>query len=830
MIEQDTRYIIDSNLSNKGWILDINNPKKNVFFETDILRIIDNPKLKKSKLKPDYVLIDSNKNPIGVIEAKAGGKDLEKATEQAMEYAEILNAPLIFAMNSGYCQTKHLYTNKPLYINENEVNELIRETEALKFLQENSNEIYTLPKQVILSRQELISFFSRINDSLREEGLRAGDERLTEFANILFLKLYTENSNTNLWNSIKILDNELLIDSINIALKKIEADYNVDNAIFQDIKIKNPQTLKEIIDKLDKLTLSTIDTDIKGDAFEYFLQQSTTADNDLGEYFTPRHITKTLVNLVNPKFKEKIYDPFCGTGGFLTESFNHIKNNTIIDTEEDKNILASKTIFGGEITNNARLAKMNMILHGDGHSGIKEINSLANPIDNEYDIVISNIPFSQKTKFSHLYYNGLAKNSGDGVCLLHMFRAVKKGGRIAVIVPEGILFRKTESKVRKYLLENAKLQTVISLPQGVFLPYTGVKTNIIYFTNVWEKTTSDKIWYFEVKSDGFSLNNHRKKIIDNDLKKVDFIDLIKKQDAESLLEIGFKEIDVNKIKENKYNLLANFYQKQELNDTFKIVKLGDVIEFESGARPKGGVSNIACGALSLGGEQIQDGKINLDKVKYVPFEYYTNATKGKVKNNDILMCKDGALTGKVGFVYTHLLPIKDVMINEHVYIIRANEDIILQKYLYFILQRKNIYTYIQKISQKSAQPGLNNNGLKSTEIPLLPLEEQEKIVNEIDVYQNIIDSAKNIVDNYQPYFEIDNKWEKITLGSLCDIVRGGSPRPIDSYLTNDTEGLNWLKIGDVDKNAKYVTDTKNKIKKEGLKHTRLAKKGTFILF
>ncbi len=96
MIEQDTRYIIDSNLSNKGWILDIANPNKNVFFETDINRIIDNKKLKNSKLKPDYVLVDNNRNPIAVIEAKAGGKNLDIALEQATEYADILQAPLIF--------------------------------------------------------------------------------------------------------------------------------------------------------------------------------------------------------------------------------------------------------------------------------------------------------------------------------------------------------------------------------------------------------------------------------------------------------------------------------------------------------------------------------------------------------------------------------------------------------------------------------------------------------------------------------------------------------------------------------------------------------------
>ncbi|MFH4175517.1 N-6 DNA methylase, partial [Acinetobacter baumannii] len=136
-------------------------------------------------------------------------------------------------------------------------------------------------------------------------------------------------------------------------------------SVFTNLQLTNPVAVKEMIKELDKLKLSSIDTDIKGDAFEYFLQQATATNNDLGEYFTPRHITKTIVNLVNPKYGEKIYDPFCGTVGFLTEAFDHIKDNTLIANNSSEEIkLKHNTIFGREITSNAKLAKMNMILHG----------------------------------------------------------------------------------------------------------------------------------------------------------------------------------------------------------------------------------------------------------------------------------------------------------------------------------------------------------------------------------------------------------------------------------------------------------------------------------
>ena len=134
------------------------------------------------------------------------------------------------------------------------------------------------------------------------------------------------------------------------------------------------------MDKLDPLMLTDVDSDVKGDAFEYFLKASTSTKNDLGEYFTPRHIVKTMVRLVNPQIGEKIYDPFCGTGGFLIESFRYIYNN-MARTDANLALLRENTVYGNEITNTARITKMNMILAGDGHSNIEMKDSLANPVD-----------------------------------------------------------------------------------------------------------------------------------------------------------------------------------------------------------------------------------------------------------------------------------------------------------------------------------------------------------------------------------------------------------------------------------------------------------------
>lgn len=747
MIEQDTRYIIDSNLSNKGWILDINNPKKNVFFETDINRILDNPKLRKSKLKPDYVLVDSNSKPIGVIEAKAGGKNLDIALEQATEYANILQAPLIFAMNNSYCKTKHLYTNKPLFINNSEVNELIKQTEASKFLQDNTNAIYTVPKKVILSRQDLIRIFGEINKTLRGAGIKSGDDRLTEFANILFLKLFTENTDTGIWDSIKVQHKDLMIDNINAILKKIEKDHSLDNAIFKNITIKNTDILKDIIDQLDKLTLSTIDTDIKGDAFEYFIQKTPSADKDLGEYFTPRHIVKILVNLIKPKFKEKVYDPFCGTGGFLTESFNYIKNNNIITTQEDKDFLNKNTIFGGELTNNSRLAKMNMILHGDGHSGIKEIDSLANPVDNLYDIVITNIPFSQTTKFSHLYENGLAKNNGDGVCILHCLRSLKKGGRMIVIVPETFLSSADIKDVRKKIIDNAKLELVISLPAGVFEPYTNIKTSILYFSNYQNYNYSNennKVWFYEAHSDGFSLNKKRKPSSHNDLSRIAYLDLSKNIEVEVLESLGLYHIPIKKIQDNQYVLVGNKYESYDssylFNSCYEKISFSDILlnPFNEAIRLESSAEYLVAGVKNYG------QGVTLNKKK--GSELITKSTKAykKIKEDCLMWCSVDTKRGS--FTITKKEHTDCVASNNRT-LYQINTKIVIPDFLQIIFQNKDFASFLDNfVSGSTNRQYVKFNELAKIIIALPSIEEQKSIVEKIEEFSEKIEKCSEKIE------------------------------------------------------------------------------------
>ena len=536
-LEAETRVLIDRSLENLGW--KFKGKDKNVFFEQPRT---ESERKKLDGKRPDYVLYskDSDK-PLIVIEAKKKGSRIDAALEQGISYARALEAPLVFATDGVFCKAFHTVANRTPILNGEEVDEFIREALALRYLA--TYEVNTVSPKVQYDRKELIRIFDEANNMLRGEGLRAGIERFGEFANILFLKLISESEQikresgikTNFdiacsWDSIKNIPISTRIEYINKTVyEKLNNLYKTD--IFTPLQIRDTSILKEIMDKLDPLMLTDVDSDVKGDAFEYFLKASTSTKNDLGEYFTPRHIVKTMVRLVNPQIGETIYDPFCGTGGFLIESFRHIYNN-MARTEANLKILREKTVYGNEITNTARITKMNMILAGDGHSNIKMKDSLANPIDgkstyidekgeehhNGYDIVLANMPYSQKTKYGNLY--DLPSNNGDSICVQHCIKAVdsaSENGRIALVVPEGFLFRKDLTKTREYLLENCQLQSVISLPQGVFLPYTGVKTDIIYATKVNRKISSSEkrkdFWYFDVKSDGYTLDNHRRNLI-----------------------------------------------------------------------------------------------------------------------------------------------------------------------------------------------------------------------------------------------------------------------------------------------------------------------------
>lgn len=842
-LEAETRVLIDRSLENLGW--KFKGKDKNVFFEQP------KTELERKKLggkRPDYVLYSKEREkPLIVIEAKKKGSRIDEALEQGIGYARAIDAPLVFATDGVFCKAFHTGANRPPILNGEEIDEFIREALALRYL--TSYEVNTVSPKVQYDRKELIRIFDEANNMLRGEGLRAGIERFGEFANILFLKLISESEQAKKergeptkfdmacsWDAIKGIPASTRIEYINKTVyDKLNALYETD--IFTPLQIKDTGILKDIMDKLDPLMLTDVDSDVKGDAFEYFLKASTSTKNDLGEYFTPRHIVKTMVRLVNPQIGEKIYDPFCGTGGFLIESFRHIYNN-MARTEANLKTLREKTVYGHEITNTARITKMNMILAGDGHSNIEMKDSLANPIDgtstytdengvvhhNGFDIVLANMPYSQKTKHGNLY--DLPSTNGDSICVQHCMKAINstsENGRMALVVPEGFLFRKDLTKTREYLLENCQLQSIISLPQGVFLPYTGVKTDIIYATKVNQKIKASErrkdFWYFDVKSDGYTLDNHRRKLdTPSDLSKYEEYRKFDKDQIENMLKVGFEIIPLDKVHKNSNIFVGSRYREQKtIISNYEIVTIGDVATLVSGygfpMALQGQVGTIPFYKVgdmnSVGNEIEMHDSRNYVSIEVAQEQKWITSPKGTV-----IFPKIGAAiaTNKKRILS------EPAMFDNNVMGIICSERI-MPKFMWYVLNSIDISNW----ATRANPPSISKDIVLEQRIPLPPLEAQQQIVSELDGYQQIIAGARVVVSNYKPVISTNEMWKTVTVGDLFEVVTD-TVNPANETGTVDYVGLENIESGTGKIIGKLECDINT------IKSTKRVFKNTDILF
>jgi len=774
-LEAETRVLIDRSLENLGWKL--KGKDKNVFFEQP------KTELERKKLggkRPDYVLYSKeSEKPLIVIEAKKKGSRIDEALEQGIGYARAIDAPLVFATDGVFCKAFHTGANRPPILNGEEVDEFIREALALRYL--TSYEVNTVSPKVQYDRKELIRIFDEANNMLRGEGLRAGIERFGEFANILFLKLISESEQAKKergeptkfdmacsWDAIKGIPASTRIEYINKTVyDKLNALYETD--IFTPLQIKDTGILKDIMDKLDPLMLTDVDSDVKGDAFEYFLKASTSTKNDLGEYFTPRHIVKTMVRLVNPQIGEKIYDPFCGTGGFLIESFRYIYNN-MARTDANLALLRENTVYGNEITNTARITKMNMILAGDGHSNIEMKDSLANPVDGTetymdesgkihhrgFDIVLANMPYSQKTKYGSLY--DLPSTNGDSICVQHCMKAINSAapnGRMALVVPEGFLFRKDLTKTREYLLDHCQLQSIISLPQGVFLPYTGVKTDIIYATKVNQKVKSSEkkktFWYFDVKSDGYTLDNHRRKLDSpSDLSKYEEYRKLDEDQANDMLKVGFEVIPLSKVRQNSSILVGSRYRTQtEKNTKYPLISLSDENYFQicSGGTPSSTVPEYWNGDINwitLADLPADDFVTEIRTTQRTISEQGLNNSNAKLLPKNTVVVSTRATIGRVGIARTELATnqgFKNIIVRR--------PDEILPEYVAYILTSQT--DFMMHLASGATFKEISKENFCTIQIPLLPIEQQRQLVLDIAGYRKVIAGAQAIVNGYHPH-------------------------------------------------------------------------------
>lgn len=286
--------------------------------------------------------------------------------------------------------------------------------------------------------------------------------------------------------------------------------------------------------------------DVQGDIYEYLINEIATSGKN-GQFRTPRHIIQFICDLVNPDVDDTICDPACGTGGFLLGAFQRIltkhtpQNKLIVDENglvryanssdailngEARKKITQSLLFGYDIDKTmVRIGLMNLMLHGISHPSIEKIDTLSAAYDatKKYSVVMANPPFTGTVSMDDLSEDLLKYGKkSELLFLVRIIKMLQNGGRAAVIVPDGVLFAKGKKakEVREILLRDCSLTAVISLPAGVFKPYTGVKTSILLFTKIEDNSPvwhTDDIWFYELPNDGYSLDDNRRKLKENPL-------------------------------------------------------------------------------------------------------------------------------------------------------------------------------------------------------------------------------------------------------------------------------------------------------------------------
>ena len=416
-------------------------------------------------------------------------------------------------------------------------------------------------------------------------------------------RIFSEDEQEYRWSRFKNLGDadivyKLIQEKVFPFIKGLHSDKDsayaryMGDAIF---KIPTPGLLSKIIDGIDGLNIQEASEggDSKGDLYEYLLSKVATAGTN-GQFRTPRHIIRMMVEMVKPNPSDTIVDPAMGSAGFLCEAQLYLREHhkdMLLDAEL-RNHFNNEMFYGNDMdTTMLRIGAMNMMLHGVENPNISYRDSLSeqNSDEEKYSLVLANPPFKGSLDAESVSASLLkvTKTKKTELLFLALFlRILQKGGRAAVIVPDGVLFgsSKAHKQIRQELVDNNKLQAVISMPSGVFKPYAGVSTAILFFTKTGAGGT-DKVWFYDMKADGFSLDDKRQAVEANDIP--DIISRYENLSAEEnrqRTEQSFM-VPVEEIRDNGYDLSINkykeiVYEKVEYEPTSVILGKINALEAE----------------------------------------------------------------------------------------------------------------------------------------------------------------------------------------------------------------------------------------------------------
>lgn len=574
--------------------------------------------------------------------------------------------------------------------------------------------------------------------------------------------------------------------------------------IFQNayLTFNDPRVLTLFLKEIDNFKHSTSD-DI-GDAYEYLLQ-ITGAQGDVGQFRTPRHIIKFITEAVNPTKGDSILDPAVGTAGFLIAAYNHVKHHhdgvdeiTGLPTDNEERLTADeldtlhKNYHGFDIDPTmVRTAKVNMYLHGFTTPDIKNHDSLSSEDywTERYDVILANPPFmSPKGGIKPHDKFGIKANRAEVLFVDYIASHLKPTGRAGIVVPEGIIFQggKAYKELRKNLIDNY-LYAVVSLPAGVFQPYSGVKTSVLLIDKKLARQR-DEILFIKIENDGYSLGAQRRKTVGSQFPEA--LEVIQKfQAGEEVQSELAHTVSRQQITESgDYNLGGDRYKTAiTASSEHQMIPLGEVVAIDNGNAFKSSEYTNQ-GARVIRITNVQKGKIVDDSPRYIDASRLPEFTKYELFVNDLLMSLTGNV-GRTGEIQQDLLP---ALLNQRVARLRPDETKILKRYLFHILNTDVFEHAAISNSSGIAQKNLSTEWLKTYEIPLPPIEIQREIVTELDNCQKIIDAAQTIVKTYKPVITVSPEWTKVKVAEVAQLEYGIGES------ARDSGKYRYIRITDID--------------------------------
>jgi type I restriction enzyme M protein len=589
---------------------------------------------------------------------------------------------------------------------------------------------------------------------------------------------------------------------------------------------RDPETLKMFLKIINEFHYDH--SEKLGDAFEYLLSVLG-SQGDAGQFRTPRHIIDFMVAIMQPKKEESICDPACGTAGFLISSYKHIlnentkKNKGDLLTPDDRKKLINNFVGYDISAEMVRLSLVNLYLHGFTTPKIFEYDTLTSEDrwGDYFDIILANPPFmTPKGGIRPHKKFAMQANRSEVLFVDYIMEHINPTtGRAAIIVPEGIIFQSATAykALRKLLVDKNFLYGVISLPAGIFQPYSGVKTSILLLDKSLAKKT-DKILFAKLENDGFALGAQRKELTTSDLPDaINFINqysaAVRNDDFSNidLENLPLNSIAVEKIKiteNDDYNLNADRYRSKILNHNskFEFTPLSDLCELVRGVTysKDDEVESDGLKILRANNIKLDSGSIDFSDVKLVSKELKLS-DKQKLKAKDIFICTASGSAdhiGKTAFVENDL----DYYFGGFMGAIRCNENI-LPEYLFQNLRGERFNTHLNNIIAGANIKNLKAEFLYSFQIPLPPLAVQKEIVSKINEFEKIITGAKQVTDNYRPQIEINPNWDILELGKVTEVKDGthDSPQYYDTgipFLTQKNITITGLSFDDI----KYISE------------------------